>query len=89
VSRGLVHIRATLNRVGRAAKERPFGRFLQNRRKIGTEAKGDEKLSENVHRADQHVNRNVEQCWLLAFENLVSEDLQSPADNKEPKLGAS
>jgi hypothetical protein len=63
VSRGLVHIRATLNRVGRGAKERPFGRFLQNRRKIGTEAKGDEKLSENVHRADQHVNRNVEQCW--------------------------
>jgi hypothetical protein len=82
VSRGLVHISASLNRVRRGAKGCLVGRFLQNRRKIGTEAKRNEKLSENVHRADQHLNRIVEQCGPLAFKNMVFEDLQSPADNK-------
>ena len=82
MSRGLVQICATFNRARREAKGRSFGRFSQNRRKIGTEAKRNEKPSDNIHRANQHLNRIVETHWPPALENLVSEDLHSPADNK-------
>ena len=56
-----------LDRVRRSAWARLFRRFLQNGRKIGTETKCNEKLSKDVHRADQHLHRIVKQRRPLAL----------------------
>jgi hypothetical protein len=41
---------------------------LQKRSKIGPETERNEKLCEDVHRADEHVNRIVEERWPATFE---------------------
>ena len=65
-----------------SVKRRLLGRFLQNGRKIRSQAERDEKLGEDIHWADQHLNGIVEQSWAFALEQLMSNDLQCPTENK-------
>ena len=60
-----------------------FGCFLQQRRKVAPKSKRDKELREDVHRADEHVNRIVKQRRPAMFEILMPDNLQCPADNDQ------
>src|SRR5882757_2410961 len=75
-------VASTIARIRRSATQRPL---WQSAREIEPETERNTKFRDYEHRPDQHVKRIVDERRPATFEHCMSDDLQSPTDDEQPK----